>query len=131
MGECGGDLGFVGAAPGEGELGLCDFEGDGLLLELDSLGGGAGVGAVLDVVVVALGLADVDGGLAELGFLDGELLGGGAGDELAVAGLGAGEGGFGAGDAGLGDGYVGLGGDDIGVGGRFFEFIELGAADEE
>ncbi len=106
-------------------------KGDGHLLELDGLGRGAGVGKVPDFVVGALGLAHVDGGLADLGLLDGKLFGGGAGEELAVAGLGAGEGGFRAGDAGLGDGYVGLGGDDVGVGGRFFEFVELGAADLE
>ena len=131
LGESGGDLGLVGAALRERELGLGDFEGDGHLLQLDGLGRGAGVGEALDLVVGALGLAHVDRGLADLGLLDGELFGGGAGEKLAVAGLGAGEGGFGAGDAGLGDGYVGLGRDDVGVGGRFFEFVELGAADLE
>ena len=107
------------------------FVGDGHLLELDGLRHSAGVGEALNLVIFALGLADVDGGLADLGFLDGELCGGSAGEQLAIAGLGAGEGGFGAGDAGLGDGHVGLGGDDIGVGGRFLEFFELGAADLE
>ena len=66
LGEGGGDLGFVGAALGEGELGLGDFVGDGVLFELDGLGHLAGVGAVLDFVVGALGLADVDGCLADL-----------------------------------------------------------------
>ena len=42
LGECGGDLGFVSALLGEGELGLGDFVGDGRLFELDGLRHSAG-----------------------------------------------------------------------------------------
>ena len=73
LGEGGGDLGFVGALLRQRQLSLGDLIGDGCLLQLDGLGHCAGVGEALDLVIGALGLAHVDGGLADLGFLDGKL----------------------------------------------------------
>ena len=115
LGEGGGDLGFVGALLRQCQLSLGDLIGDCRLLQLDGLGQCAGVGGSLDLVIGALGLTHVDGGLADLGFLDGKLGGRCAGQQLTIAGLGAGQSRFCAGDAGLGDGDIGLGGDDIGV----------------
>ena len=127
LGQGGRDLGLVGALPGQRELGLRHLVADRILLQLDGLGRCTGVGEMLDIVIGALGLTHVHGRLPHLRFLDGELLGGGAGQQVAVTGLRAGQGRFGAGDAGLGNGHVCLRGDDVGLRRRLFQLLQLRA----
>ena len=83
------------------DLRLGDFVVDGGLLQLLRLREHAGIRLVLDLVVGLLCLAQRDFGLAQLRLVDHLLRVRRAGEEVAVAGLRAGERGLGAGHAGL------------------------------